>query len=112
MRRDGTIPKIRLFSLELRVGTGLSQCCPQLSLKIGGTREEDTKDILVKRARIWNYKESICITHKVSVQFFAKFLYSFLLDDANYQQNKGQHKTSASCEHDMIINKAKQLYQV
>jgi hypothetical protein len=37
---DGTIPQIRLFGSGSRVGTGLSQCCPQLSLKIGGTRED------------------------------------------------------------------------
>jgi hypothetical protein len=40
-RRDGTIPQIRLFGSRSRVGTKLSQCCPQLSLKIGGTREDD-----------------------------------------------------------------------
>jgi hypothetical protein len=38
-RRDRTILKIRLFGLGLSVGTELSQYCPQLSLKIGGTRE-------------------------------------------------------------------------
>jgi hypothetical protein len=37
--RDETIPQISLFGSESRVGTGLSQCCPQLSLKIRGTRE-------------------------------------------------------------------------
>jgi hypothetical protein len=37
-RRDETIPQIRLFGSGLRIRTGLSQCCPQLSLKIGGTR--------------------------------------------------------------------------
>jgi hypothetical protein len=37
--RDEMTPQIRLFASELRVGTGLSQCCSQLSLKIGGTRE-------------------------------------------------------------------------
>jgi hypothetical protein len=39
-RRDGTISQIRLFGLESRVVIGLSQCCPQLSLKIGGIRED------------------------------------------------------------------------
>jgi hypothetical protein len=39
MRWNMTITQIRLFSLELSVGIGLSQCCLQLSLKIGGTRE-------------------------------------------------------------------------
>jgi hypothetical protein len=38
--RDGTIPQRRLFGSVSRVGTGLSHCCPQLSLKIGGTRED------------------------------------------------------------------------
>jgi hypothetical protein len=38
--QDGTIPQIRLFGLGSRVGTRLSQCCLQLSLKIGGTRED------------------------------------------------------------------------
>jgi hypothetical protein len=28
-----------LFGSESRVGTRLSQCCPQLSLKIGETRD-------------------------------------------------------------------------
>jgi hypothetical protein len=39
-RRDGTIPQIRLFGSGSKVGTGLSQGYPQLSLKIGGTRED------------------------------------------------------------------------
>jgi hypothetical protein len=39
-RQDGTIPQIRLFDSGSRVWTGLSQCCPQLSLKIGGTRKD------------------------------------------------------------------------
>jgi hypothetical protein len=38
--QDETIPQISLFGSGSRVGTGLSQCCPQLSLKIGGTRED------------------------------------------------------------------------
>jgi hypothetical protein len=42
MGQDGTIPQKRLFGSESRVGTELSQCCPQLSLKIGGTREDDS----------------------------------------------------------------------
>jgi hypothetical protein len=29
-----------LFGSGLKVGTGLFQCCLQLSLKIGGTRED------------------------------------------------------------------------
>jgi hypothetical protein len=37
---DGTIPQIRLFGSGSRVETELSQCCPLLSLKIGGTRED------------------------------------------------------------------------
>jgi hypothetical protein len=37
---NGTIPQIGLFGSGLGVGTGLSQCCPQLSLKIGGMRED------------------------------------------------------------------------
>jgi hypothetical protein len=37
---DGTISQIRLFGSESRVGIGLSQCYPLLSLKIGGTRED------------------------------------------------------------------------
>jgi hypothetical protein len=37
---DGTIPQIMLFGSGSRVGTGLSQCCPLLSLKIGGMRED------------------------------------------------------------------------
>jgi hypothetical protein len=38
--QDRTIPQIRLFDSGSRVRTGLSQCCSQLSLKIGGTRED------------------------------------------------------------------------
>jgi hypothetical protein len=37
---DGTISQIRLFGSGSGVGIGLSQCCPLLSLKIGGTRED------------------------------------------------------------------------
>jgi hypothetical protein len=37
---DETIPQIRLFGSGLRVGTVLLQCCPLLSFKIGGTRED------------------------------------------------------------------------
>jgi hypothetical protein len=37
---DGTIPQIRLFGLWSRIVIGLFQCCPQFSLKIGGTRED------------------------------------------------------------------------
>jgi hypothetical protein len=37
---DGTIPQIRLFGLGSGIRTDLSQCCPQLSLKIGETRED------------------------------------------------------------------------
>jgi hypothetical protein len=38
--RDETIFQIRLFGSESRVETELSQCCPQLFLKIGGMRED------------------------------------------------------------------------
>jgi hypothetical protein len=38
-RWNETIPQIRLFGFGSRVETELSQCCPLLSLKIGGTRE-------------------------------------------------------------------------
>jgi hypothetical protein len=37
---DETITQIRLFGSGSRVRTVLSHCCPQLSLKIGGTRED------------------------------------------------------------------------
>jgi hypothetical protein len=40
MEWDGTIAQVRLFGYRLRVGIGLSQCCPVLSLKIGGVKED------------------------------------------------------------------------
>jgi hypothetical protein len=38
--RDETIPQIMLFGSGSKVGTRLSQCCPQLPPEIGGTRED------------------------------------------------------------------------
>lgn len=35
--RNETNPQIRLFGLGLMIRTGLSECCPQFSLKIGET---------------------------------------------------------------------------
>jgi hypothetical protein len=33
-------PSNKIIWFRVKVGTELSQCCPQLSLKIGGTRED------------------------------------------------------------------------
>lgn len=38
--RDEMILQIRLFGLESRVGTEVSQYCPQLSIKIGGVKDD------------------------------------------------------------------------
>jgi hypothetical protein len=41
--QDGTGwngPSNKIVWFRVKVGTGLSQCCPKLSLKIGGTRED------------------------------------------------------------------------